>query len=254
MVRPVYGRPWLYLGAGAVWLGAAIAQPGAPAKPAQAIPSAVPKSVEGPTWASLKPAQRDVLAPLAKDWSSMDASRRAKWIEVADRYPQMRQAERSRVRERMVEWARMSPAERGRARLTFQESRQLTAQEKQSHWETYSTLSPEARAVLAEHGRKQSEPRSKPAATAQALDESQPKRNQVPNPPAAPVVKPVSPTTVQARPGATTMPMTKTPAPPLLQQAGQPKIVAAPEQLDRRTLLPRQALLSKPPAAPASAP
>jgi hypothetical protein len=68
------------------------------------------------------------------------------------------------------------------------------------------------------------------------------------------MVKPASPTVVQAKPGATTMPMTKSPPPVVHQQSGQPKIVAAPEQLDRRTMLPRQGLLSMSPAAPASAP
>lgn len=184
----------------------------------------------------------------------MDANRKAKWIEVAERYPRLQPDEQARVRERMAEWARMTPAERGRARLTFQESRQFTREEKQSHWETYSTLSPEAREVLAEHGRKQSDPRSKATSAKLPLDAAQPKKNQVPPPPATPSVKPISPTVVQAKPGATTMPMTKTPAPPLIQQAGQPKIVAAPEQLDRRTLLPRQALVSMTPASAASAP
>jgi hypothetical protein len=54
------------------------------------------------------------------------------------------------------------------------------------------------------------------------------------------VVKPVAPTVVQAKPGATTTLMTRAPSPPPHQKPGQPKIEAQPDQVDRTTLLPQR--------------
>ena len=85
----------------------------------------------GPTWASLSAPQRAALAPLQRDWQGIDALRKAKWLEVAARFPAMPAEERQRVQERMADWARLSPSERGQARLTFQESKQLTREQKQ---------------------------------------------------------------------------------------------------------------------------
>ena len=44
----------------------------------------------------------------------------------------------------------------------------------------------------------------------------------------------------QARPGATTTPMTTRAAPPLHQQAGLPKIAATPTFVNPATLLPKR--------------
>jgi hypothetical protein len=61
--------------------------------------------------------------------------------------------------------------------------------------------------------------------------------------------KPVAPTVVQAKPGATTTLMTTTAEPPAHHRPGQPKIAAKPGQVDRSTLLPRSG-----PQAAASSP
>lgn len=202
-------------------------------------------------WAALSAGQRDILAPLAPYWATIDASRKAKWLEVAARFPAMHPDEQSRMRARMAEWAKMTPAERGRARLTFQESRQLTPGEKQAHWETYSTLSPEARQVLAEHGeRKRTETARTPPAPVPTLGAATSKQ-QPARLPATPPVKTVAPTVVQARPGATTVPVTKAAPSAAVSLVAQPKINANPDQVDPRTLLPRQ---RPTPARPASAP
>ena len=68
----------------------------------------------------------------------------------------------------------------------------------------------------------------------------QTKSNIVPNPGFAVPLKPVAPTVVQARPGATTTLISKVPAPPMHQQTGMPKIAATPEFVDKTTLLPRR--------------
>jgi hypothetical protein len=49
----------------------------------------------------------------------------------------------------------------------------------------------------------------------------------------------VTPTIVQAKPGATTSLMTKPALPPPHQHPGQPKIDAQPGQVNRSTMLPQ---------------
>jgi hypothetical protein len=184
--------------------------------------------------------QRQVLAPLERDWTQLEAPRKAKWLEVANKFPSMPAEERQRVQERMADWARMTPAERGRARLNFQEAKQLSAEERQQRWEAYQALPDDRRKALAERAKPVDTAR-KPGDSAPPLAAAVPKK-----PPEAPrgaasgpLVKPVSPTIVQAKPGATTTLMTKPPAPPAHQQPGQPRIAAKPDQVNRTTLLPR---------------
>jgi Protein of unknown function (DUF3106) len=213
---------------------AATAQPARPAATAAPDPS-------GPGWTSLSAQQRSVLAPLQRDWDTIDAARKAKWLEVAARFPSMPAEERQRVQARMADWARLSPTERGRARLTFQESKQLSREEKQQRWEAYQALPDEQRRALAERGKPGADPR-KPTTAAPALETAVPKKSPGPAQAAAsrPLVKPVAPTIVQARPGATTTLMTQRADPPAHQQPGQPKIAAKPGQVDRQTLLPQR--------------
>ncbi|MES2714670.1 MAG: DUF3106 domain-containing protein [Pseudomonadota bacterium] len=217
-----------------------------------ALPGAAPVAdVGGPAWSSLTAQQRGVLAPLERDWASIDAQRKAKWLEVAMRFPSMPAAERQRVQERMADWARMSPADRGRARLTFQETKQLSAAEKQQRWEAYKALPDDRRRALAERAKPAADAAARqPQAGAAPLDAAVPKKTTVPPLAAAsgPLVKPVAPTIVQAKPGATTTLMTRPPAPPAHQLPGQPKIAAKPDQVNRNTLLPRRG----PQAAPAA--
>ena len=214
--------------------GAAAEQP----KPAAATAAA---DLGGPRWGSLSPQQRSVLAPLERDWHTIDSQRKAKWLEVAARFSSMPAEERQRVQERMADWARMSPADRGNARLSFQESRQFTREQKQQRWEAYQALPDEQRRALAERAKPAADPR-KTTAAAQPLDAAVPKRTADPARvgASAPLVKPVAPTVVQAKPGATTTLMTRPATPPAHQQPGQPKIAAKPDQVNRQTLLPQR--------------
>ena len=197
---------------------------------------------DGASWNSLPSAQRQVLAPLEREWGSLDASRKSKWIEVANRFSAMPEAERQRVQERMTEWARMSPAERGRARLNFQEAKQLSPAERQQRWEAYQALPDERRRALAERAKPAPEVARKASASAPPLEVVQPKALVVPprNAASGPLVKPVAPTIVQAKPGATTTLMTSPPSPPAHQHPGQPKIAGKPDQVNRTTLLPQR--------------
>ncbi len=193
---------------------------------------------QGPSWASLTPAQRQVLSPLQRDWNSIDLSQREKWVEVAAKFPKMPADERVRLQARMAEWVRMTPAQRATARLQFQEVKRLPVEERQERWNAYQALSPEERGRLAQRAKPAA--RAAPAAqarTAPVADHG--KRNIVGAPAAAPA-RVVAPTVVQARPGATTTTMTTRAAPPLHNQTGLPKIAATPGFVDPDTLLPQR--------------
>ena len=86
-------------------------------------------------------------------------------------------------------------------------------------------------------------------------DSKEAKFNVVPNPALGQAPKQVTPTLVQAAPGATTTLITRRPTPPAHQQSGMPKIAATPEFVHRATLLPRRgpqaaAVVAGPTAAP----
>jgi len=258
----------LRVGAGvlAAWVAAVLALPGHAL--AQAAPPArsAASAESGPRWEELTPAQRKALQPLQGEWSGIDASRKQKWVEIATRYPTLPQAEQERISARMTEWAKMSPAERGRARLNFQNVRQLTPEERQARWQAYQSLSPEERDRLAARAAPKNGSKAAPRNGAEpsrrlsnttGRDGVQRKSNIVPNPTFAATPRPVSPSVVQAAPGATTSLISKRPTPPTHQQPGLPKIAATPGFVDKQTLLPQRgaqgaAALPQGPARPAS--
>ena len=229
-------------------LGSATASAQAPAASAASGTAPRPVAPTGPLWQALSAQQRSVLAPLERDWGMIDAPRKVKWLEVANRFPAMPAADQQRVQERMAEWARMTPVERGRARLSFQESKQLSPEQKQARWEAYQALPDEERKALAIRGKPADE---RPRSAASAPTNTAAKLPAGPKPAAsAPPAKPVAPTVVQARPGATTTLMTTPVVPPVHHRPGQPKIAAQPGQVNPTTLLPQ----SGPQAAASAAP
>lgn len=205
---------------------------------------------QGVRWTDLKPAQQGVLKPLERDWSVIDAARKQKWLEIAARFPTMSETEQGRVQTRMVEWAKMTPQDRGQARVNFQEAKQLPVQDRQARWDAYQALpaeqkrelaaraAPAAAGASADAGRKQPPPAAHTDKTSRELPQI--KSNIVPNPALSASPKQVSPTLVQAGPGATTTVMTKRPNPPPHQQTGMPKIAATPEFVNKSTLLPQR--------------
>jgi hypothetical protein len=199
---------------------------------AAALPAAAQLRSTKPTWAALTPAQQQALAPLQGSWEQMDAPRRQKWLEVAERFPRMPMDERQRVRERMASWAALSPTERAQARLQFQESRQLSAEEKQAKWQEYKALSEDERKRLALDAKQRNGVR--PVAPASAA-----KQNIVAVAP-SPAPRSVAPTMVQNKPGVSTNTIATKTAPPAHHQPGLPKIVATPAFVDPKTLLPRR--------------
>lgn len=213
----------------AAW-GQPASAPRAAARPTAASSTA---AEAGPTWASLPPAHQSALAPLKPHWSGIDANRKSKWLIVAQRFPSLPLEERKRVQTRMSEWAAMSPAERGRARQNFQDLRTLPHEDRQALWEAYRALPEEQKQKLAQRAK----PVPKPVEPASSNSGNSGKRAVAINPAPVPA-KPVSPTVVQARPGATTTLVTKSPTPPAHHQPGIPKIAATPTFVNPSTLLP----------------
>ena len=218
-------------------LAAAGVGPGlaAPASaPAASAPAArASANAGGPAWGALTTQQQTVLAPLKSDWASIDAAQKRKWLDIARRYPQLPPDEQARITERMTEWARMSVADRTRARLNFQEAKQLSPQERQARWEAYQALPESERRALQARGVPINDRAALPAGAASRHAASHAAAA------SAPPLKPVAPTIVQVRPGATTTPMTHKAAPPLPLQPGAPKIAVSPAQIDPATLLPQ---------------
>ncbi len=228
----------LALTAGSMILALAAHQVWAQApNPVQAAKAPAPSasSVGGPSWSQLNAQQRQALGPLEKDWSSIDAPRKAKWLEVSQRFASLPPEEQQRVQARMAEWARLTPAERGRARLNFQESKQLSSEHKQERWDAYQALPDERRRELAARAKPRDEHASGAVAGGPVVAAAANRKASA----SSALVKPVSPTVVQAKPGATTTLMTRPVAPPPHQQPGQPTIAAKPNQVDRNTLLPK---------------
>lgn len=200
-----------------------------------------PMPEQGVRWNDLKPAQQTMLKPLDREWSVISSPQKQKWIELSDRFPKMSAAEQARVQERMTEWARLTPLERSQARLNFQEAKQLSVQDRQERWNAYQALSPEQKQQLAARAAPAAPSASEAARKAAiASARSDTKSNIVPNPALSAPPKPIAPSAVQARPGATTTLITKRPAPPSHQQTGLPKIAATPEFVNKATLLPQR--------------
>lgn len=195
----------------------------------------------GPAWSSLSATQQQHLAPLRRDWADIDPARKQKWLTMAERLEKLPLAERQRIQQRMVEWARLPDGERTQARQRFQEARQLSVDERQARWLEYQALPAEQRRELASQAKqRQRERRDTPEPANTSLGTSlQAKGNVLPLPDSR-RGKVVAPAVVQARPGATTNPVSKSPQPAPFQQSGLPKIAATPEFVDPTTLLPRR--------------
>ena len=199
-----------------------------------------------PAWVKLTPQQQTVLAPLKPDWASIDTPRRRKWLDIAARFPGLPADEQKRVQERMAEWARLSPADRTQARMNFQEAKQMSPQERQSRWEAYQALPEAERQAL--------QTRAQPVAAGTGAASAPAARNTAAasRSASAALSKPVTPTVVQASPGATTTLMNATPKPPKHLQPGMPVIAALPAQVNPATLLPKTGPQAVPRAASAA--
>lgn len=214
---------------------AATGATGARAAGAQSAPTVALSSA--PSWGDLTPAQRQALAPLARDWEQLPDDNKSKWVALANRFPTMSAQERQRVQARMNDWARTSPRQRGEARLRFQEARTLTPAERQARWEAYRNLPPEQRQQLAESASKrrtqEAERRSRNGVAANAAPQAQgadagSRKSNIVQPPRPTARKAIAPSVVQTRPGATTSLINRRPEPAPYIKPGQPKVAPGP--------------------------
>ena len=97
---------------------------------APCLAATAPVVQAGSDWAYLTPAQREVLAPFAKDWNSFTEVAKLKWIGIADRYPKMTPPEQANVRARMQEWSQLTPQERQNAREQYKKLRTVPPDER----------------------------------------------------------------------------------------------------------------------------
>ena len=141
----------------ALWSGLS---PCAPAIPATASPLEQPLSQ--PDWAQLKPQQKQILAPLAKDWDGMESFRRKKWLGIAKRYPSMTPEQQKRVQMQMKPWASPSPEERNAARQKFKKQHMAPHEQreaKRQKWEEYQALPESVKQKFREKAAKQAQAR-----------------------------------------------------------------------------------------------
>lgn len=210
-----------------------------PAQPVLRVPAT---AQQPPTWQALKASQKLVLAPLERDWDGIDASSRSKWLNIATRFDALPADEQTRMQERMRSWARSSPAERQQARIGFQGAQQLAADQRQAKWEAYQALTPEQRRELGDKAAQKQI--TKPASRSTINDSPQTKSNLVPSALRGQPMKSVTPSVLQAKPGATTVLITQIKRLPTHQQAGQTKVFADPDLVDSKTLLPKRSRLA----------
>lgn len=219
------------------------------AKPKPAALPAVSALAAAPTWQSLTPEQRELLAPLARDWDKLGPNQRSKWLNAAPRLATLPAPELARLHERMRDWAHLTPGERADARVGFQVAKQVDAEERQAKWEAYQALPPEKRQQLADKAVARREAQTKAADPAPKPLVAAPKSNIVPTAPKLVSAIAVTGSLIQAKPGATTVLMTRGLAQPSHHAAGEAKVVADPALVDSKTLLPKS--LKAPTASPA---
>ena len=215
------------------------------AGPSTTPASATKPDAGGPRWSDLSPAHRQVLAPLAGAWNTLDARAKERWIDVAGRFPKMPPDEQQRANQRMVEWAHMTVAQRIQARRNFQETRNISKEEREARWKAYQALPEEKKRELA--AKRAAAPASAASTNVAVhrrgpppLYSVQPKSNVIG--PAAPVRTAAgsAPLATPVRPGVTTTLLTRRASPPAHQHDGGPKIATGPNSVDRTTLLPRR--------------
>jgi cytochrome c553 len=153
--------------------------------------TAIPEKKPDGTWASLKPSQQKILAPLESDWDYMHPDSRKKWIQVANIYPKMSGQDQDRLQSRMASWSNLSQKERRIARENYLSSLQFPAEKKSEAWSAYQKLSDDQKKKLAE-----TEAKKKPTAANAPTLQQHPISPKATLPPA--VLAPVNPPPAEA--------------------------------------------------------
>lgn len=210
-------------------------------------PSAL--SVPPANWRELSAKQQALLAPLERDWPEISDTQRSKWLSATPTLATMSGEEIKRVHDRIRDWTMLSGSERLNARISFQVSRQLTPEQRQARWEAYQALPAEERRVLAEKAMARRQALAEAPARAAKPLRAQRSSDAAPVSPQLVTPALVTSILVQAKPGATTVLITRDLARPAHLKSQQPRLVD-PSLLDPHTLLP----LRKTPAASAPRP
>lgn len=225
---------------------AAVAAPAPPppasapmVRPAAPVLPPVSALAAAPTWQGLTPVQRELLAPLASDWDKLGPTQRSKWLNATPRLATLPPAELARLHDRMRDWAHLTPSERANARVSFQVAKQVDAEQRQAKWEAYQALPPEKRQELAEKAEARRKAQTKATGPNPKPLTAAPKSNTVPAAPKLVAPFAVTGSLVQAKPGATTVLITRGLALPSHHAAGESKVVADPSLVDPKTLLPK---------------
>lgn len=181
--------------------GAQSATTGSPAK-------AIPVTVTKPSWSELTATQREALAPLATSWPTITVAQKRKWLALSQNFDALAMPDQRIMHRRMADWAALSTQQRAQARLNFAQARDVPAQQRVAHWETYQALSTEQKQKL--------------AAASQTLPAG-----------AAPAMRPVAPNKLTITPTAVQGNGSVTGGKPT------PRIATQAHQVDRQTLLPQ---------------
>jgi hypothetical protein len=179
--------------------------------PSRGTKSAAPPR-SGPTWRDLSVVQQKALSPLAPQWDTLNEAQKRKWLAISANFPKLSGEEQAKLHSRMTEWVGLSAQQRTIARLNYGETRKLSPDDKKAKWEAYQALSAEEKKNLAA---KSAAP--KPPTTAAA-------------------VRPVPKEKIAHIPQR----------PRLGPETKAPRIAAAPNQVDRNTLLPQPERLPAP--------
>jgi hypothetical protein len=100
-------------------------------------------------WQNLSEAQKKALQPLAPHWAQISPAQKNKWLAISTNFDKLSSKEQLVLHERMADWAALSPQQRALARLSFNETKNLGADEKKSQWEAYQALSSDDKKKLA---------------------------------------------------------------------------------------------------------
>jgi len=188
-----------------------------PVAPATAKAPVVPTAIRPaskPEWQALTAVQQHALKPLAQHWVNMSEGHKRKWLTMSQNFAALPALEQTLMHERMTEWATLSAQERSQARLNYAGVKTLPSDERLAKWQAYQALSTAQKQQLAANAP------TKPVGAATAVK------------PVAPQRLTVTPTPAKsADNGATTV--------------RTPKIAAAPNQVDHKTLLPQQVPLGE---------
>jgi hypothetical protein len=105
-------------------------------------------AVSDASWLNLTDSQKKALAPLAPHWTQISPAQKNKWVTMSKNFDNLSAKEQATLQERMADWASLSPQQRAQARLTFNETKNIAADEKKTHWEAYQALSAEEKRLL----------------------------------------------------------------------------------------------------------